>query len=209
MKTLEELNLSPVVISVDIETADTAITSKICSIGAVAIDIETGHEVDHFYKRVEWQDSQYNRTENQDTLKWHSKLSTEASEELYAQSERENLPLALISFCSWVKGVSPDAKTQVFGNGCEFDNAILLHAMEQYHIKAPWHFAGNQSLRTVVWMGRVLLGIDPKYTMEKSDEFVAHHAFHDARHEAQYLYHIVNAIRENLKAQKHEVTAKA
>ena len=126
--------------------------------------------------------------------------SPEAYNELFSpekDNERVSLSEALHQTSKYIDENTPkNTKPQVMGNGPEFDNVILSHAYEQLGITQPWKFSGNQSLRTACLFGRLFLGIDPKYTLERSGPL--HHALHDAIHETQYLLEITNLFIDTL-----------
>ncbi|WP_323936214.1 3'-5' exonuclease [Aeromonas veronii] len=183
----------------DIETLGQGVDAVICSIAVVVVDLGSLAVVDEFYCRVDH--NQVNRSRSEGTLAfWEQQrqespaawdeLFNPAGQRLFITSALELLSTFLL------KAFGRAEDVQLMGNGSEFDNVILAHAYEQWGMAQPWHFRGNQSLRTAVWMGRVLLGIDPKYQLPF--EGVRHHALHDARHEAAYLIAILKAFRERL-----------
>jgi len=181
---------------VDIETLGQGPDAVIGSIGVVVVDLGGLFVVDEFYCRVDH--NQVNRSRSEDTLAFwelQRQESPAAWDELFNPAGQRlfitNALELLATFLLKVFGRAEDV--QLMGNGSEFDNVILAHAYEQWGMEKPWHFRGNQSLRTAVWMGRVLLGIDPKY--EQPFEGSRHIALHDARHEAAYLIAILKAFR--------------
>lgn len=184
---------------VDIETLGQGPDAVIGSIGVVVVDLGGLLVVDEFYCRVDH--NQVNRTTSQDTMAfWEqqmqespaawSELFNPAGQRLFITNALELLATFLLKAFGRIEDV------QLMGNGSEFDNVILAHAYEQWGMEQPWHFRGNQSLRTAVWMGRVLLGVDPKYQLPF--EGSRHIALHDARHEAAYLIAILKAFRERI-----------
>ena len=197
MKTLEELNLSPLIAVGDIETLAKTPNAKIGAVGVVLVDVVEGREAGRFYTPV-CLDSQPHRVEEQSTVDWWEQQREEHPEaytQMYAEDiDRMSLPAALEALSAFLKSNFGDKKIQFMGNGPEFDNVILAHAYEEAELELPWHYAGNQSLRTVVWMGRVLRGVDPKY----AGDFIGtkHHALHDAAHEARYLLDVFKHFRQ-------------
>ncbi|MCO4171822.1 3'-5' exoribonuclease [Aeromonas veronii] len=183
----------------DIETLGQGADAVICSIAVVVVDLGSLVVVDEFYCRVDH--NQVNRSRSEGTLAfWEQQrqespaawdeLFNPAGQRLFITSALELLATFLLKAFGHIEDV------QLMGNGSEFDNVILAHAYEQWGMEQPWHFRGNQSLRTAVWMGRVLLGIDPKYQLPF--EGSRHIALHDARHEAAYLIAILKAFRERM-----------
>lgn len=184
---------------VDIETLGDGPDAVIGSIGVVVVDLGGLFVVDEFYRRVDH--NQVNRSRSEGTLAfWEQQrqespaawdeLFNPAGQRLFITNALELLSTFLLKAFGRIEDV------QLMGNGSEFDNVILAHAYEQWGMEQPWHFRGNQSLRTAVWMGRVLLGIDPKYQLPF--EGSRHIALHDARHEAAYLIDILKAFRERI-----------
>lgn len=184
---------------VDIEALGQGVDAVICSIAVVVVDLGSLVVVDEFYCRVDH--NQVNRSRSEGTLAFWEQQRQEspaAWDELFNPAgQRLFITTALELLAAFLlKAFGRAEDVQLMGNGSEFDNVILANAYEQWGMAQPWHFRGNQSLRTAVWMGRVLLGIDPKYQLPF--EGVRHHALHDARHEAAYLIAILKAFRERL-----------
>ncbi len=195
MKTLTELNMTPLVAVVDIETAARTPNAMILSVGCVIVNVLEQVEVASFYSRCDL-DSQFNREKDTGTLEWWEKVKADHPEsynEAFSPDlERSPLEMVLTGLDAFFACHFGEAKRQVMGNGPEFDNVILSNACEQVGIEQPWHYGGNQSLRTAVLMGRLLLGIDPKYDLKKNPH--PHHALFDAVHEADYLMAVFAAF---------------
>ncbi|MFR9719059.1 3'-5' exonuclease [Aeromonas diversa] len=189
-------NLSLVAV-VDIETLAQSVDAVIGSIGVVIVDVPRLCIVDEFYCRVDLAQGRQRDDDTQAFWERQRVESPQAWEELFGQRGRLFLPDALTALGHFLhRHFLAVQDVSLMGNGCEFDNAILAHAYQQWGMTLPWHFRGNQSLRSVVWMGRQLLGIDPKYQLPFDG--VRHHALHDARHEATYLIAILQAFKDSL-----------
>ena len=199
MKTLDELNLSPLIAIGDIETLAKTPNAKIGAIGVVLVDVVEGREAGRFYTPV-CLDSQPDRVEEQSTVEWweqQREAHPDAYTQMYAEDiDRMSLPAALEALSAFLKCNFGDKKIQFMGNGPEFDNVILAHAYEQAELEVPWHYSGNQSLRTALWMGQVLRGIEPKYAIAFMG--TQHHALHDAVHEARCLLAVFKSIRNTM-----------
>ncbi|MEN9531946.1 MAG: hypothetical protein RIQ83_1170 [Pseudomonadota bacterium] len=182
---------------VDIETLGKGTDAVIGSIGVVIVDVAQLQVVDEFYCRV---DLAQGRQRDDDTLAFWERQKVEspaAWEEMFGNAGRLFLVDALQALSTFLsRYFSKVAAVELMGNGSEFDNVLLADAYRQWGVEQPWWFRGNQSLRTVVWMGRQLLGIDPKYQLPF--EGVRHHALHDARHEAAYLLDIMASFKRGL-----------
>jgi len=196
----------PLIAVVDLESLDTVVSAVIASVGCVVIDVLTGEEKGSFYHQLDVTEQEGIRSHSQDTLDWWQKireqnpeayLATFPDKTVFSQGNDYGLlPYTLNAFNEFLRAQFGDERIQIMGNGSEFDNAILMHAMHQFGIEPAWDHGGNQSLRTPVWMGRLLLDYDPKYELEF--EGIKHHALHDARHEAKYLHLIVKMFQEKL-----------
>ncbi|PUZ90226.1 hypothetical protein DC364_23155 [Vibrio vulnificus] len=207
LKTLDDLNLSPLVAVCDIETLSKQPNAQIGAIGVVLVDVVEGREAGRFYTPV-CLDSQDGRVQDQDTVEWweqQREAFPDAYTQMYAEDiSRMSLTAALEALAMFLKSNFGDKKIQLMGNGPEFDNVILANAYEWAELEQPWHYGGNQSLRTVVWIGRMLRtvvwigrmlrGVDPKYDGEF--EGVKHHALYDAVHEARYLLEVFKYFRQ-------------
>lgn len=187
------------VIVVDIETKDTLQTAAILSIGAVVVDTDT-LRVDgrKFYQTIS--EDQPGRTVSESTMAWWEGQKTENPIAYQgAFSGGACLSDVLNDFKDWVELFEID-RPQVFGNGPEFDNAILEHAFRtELECSAPWDYGSNQSIRTAGLFGKMLLGIDPKRTIEFTGN--PHTAINDAEHEAKILIEVLKGFKEALAAE--------
>lgn len=194
---LELAMASPYLAVVDIETLAQSIDAVIASIGVTVVNVLESSILGEFYVRVDH--DQPGRVTDESTLAFWELLKVshpEAWTEVFDESlSRESLPSALLGLKSFLATMEADGTRdiEVMGNGPEFDNAILLHAANQLRLGDLWLFRRNQSMRTVVWLGRLLVGRDPKYQIPF--EGVAHHSLHDSRHEAKVINAIVGDLR--------------
>ena len=194
----KEIKVSPLVCTLDIETAALSNNCKIFTIGAVVGDILTGQIKDEFYIRVAPQ-GQETRDVDDSTMEnfWgdYNVVSKEARREVFDTSlPRVKLSEAFAKLNTFIR--EQGEPVQVFGNGSEFDNAIVLEAYRYYGIFPAWKHWCNQSVRTLVYTGRLLMGVDPKYDIPF--EGIPHHALHDARHEFKYIHHIMSSLKGKL-----------
>jgi len=181
---LKNFGISPLLHYLDIETTSTKITAAIASIGVTSVDVTTGDCVGQFFTSCDIS-GQVERTRDSDTMAfWHDRTKT--SQEAYdlTFSARTSLFDGLAELACYLTDteiMSGGGKIQIVGNGPEFDNSIIDHAYKQLNISTPWHFGGNQSARTLTWIGRAA-GLNTKY----ADEFkgIKHHALDDSMWEA-------------------------
>ncbi len=189
------------VVVIDLETLSISPGAAIGTVGAALVDVLTGEILSEFYERADLkgQDSRLRDSTTMafwaeqklvNRLAWDEVFSTEIS--------RRPLACVLQTFCNWMMAIQETyGEVEVMGNGPEFDNVIMVDALKWCGLDDPWHFRFNQSLRTVVWLARLLLKIDPRNIPLVPGE-VQHHALHDARREAKGLYRGVNAFSERL-----------
>ncbi|EFP9527554.1 3'-5' exoribonuclease [Shigella sonnei] len=207
-----QFECSPVVVVLDVETLGKGERAFLASIGAVARNVISGKELGTFYTRIDTTIEQPGRERDAGTLQWWESVLASGNKAAYdeifdASLPRGTLTRALESLAAFFDMISahckPGSYIQVMGNGPEFDNSIVTHAYESNSMQVPWKFRVNQSMRTIVWMGRLLLDIDPKYTVPFHG--VQHHALDDARHEAETLQVVIDKFINVLGYKKHYV----
>ena len=186
-------------VMIDIETLSTSKNAVIISLGAVFFDIETGKIGSSFYYTIK-RDScwTYGLEEDGETLLWWSEQSEEAKAALTCP-DAEELPQVLHDFAGWLAENTPeDLKVEIWGNGPSFDNAILDNAYRACDIKTPWRYSNERCVRTIVNLGRQLLNINPKATIERVGTH--HNALADAEHQAKYVSAIYKALNAKVAA---------
>ena len=80
----------------------------------------------------------------------------------------------------------------MWGNGAGFDNVILRSAYVACGLIVPWKHWNDRDVRTIVDLGRTLLGFNPK--KEMPFEGVRHCALDDAKHQARYVSAIIQQL---------------
>ena len=181
----------------DIETYGTDVDARIMSVGLVYGDLATGK-----YLCTE----QYNITEEDQ----YDRSVTNSTLEFWERQDRDNPQARTYNCMNQLNTVDElldmiDAfmkdkqKIPVFGNGPEFDNAIIAHLYRSRGRKVPWRYGDNQSVRTMVFIGR-LFDIDPKYYVinKRSSQFggvvIEHTAEGDALMEFEYCSNIYQRL---------------
>lgn len=191
--------VNSIVAVTDIETLGTRVNTKIASIAVVVGDILTGRILAEFYVVIDTE-GQVDRSTTESTLAFWEKQAVESPKayaELFGNTTKKNtLEQALVklnTFLDIANGLLENQKRKInlFGNGPEFDNAIICDAMGDLGMTPNWHYTGDQSIRTAVFFERLLTGNDSKYITDMTHK---HHALHDAKHEFDYLC----AITRNL-----------
>lgn len=180
-------------IVIDIETLSLKNTAVILSIGAAAIT-ESAEPAGLFYERVSV-DSCLDKgmTIDADTLAWWFKQSSPFMN-IYGGTDIAD---ALCNLFAWMTELGCDGSTvNIWGNGPEFDNAIITNAAYRLLPKSVvndmlWDYRRNQSVRTLWHINEMLgLGVTYKYDYPK------HVAVFDAIVEAEF----VGEVKSKLKA---------
>jgi hypothetical protein len=169
-------------VMVDLETFGKKPGCVIASIGAVKMDLIERSIVDSFYVTIDVANAQaHGLTVDASTVQWWLQQSDHARKRLSVDPTR--LPTALISFSTWLGGDC----TTLWGNGSDFDNAILQAAYEACGLPVPWTHRANRDYRTVknLFSDRVYFPPDNEQ---------GHDALADARWQAQHLLNIFAAI---------------
>lgn len=174
-------------IMVDLETYDNKPTAAIISIGAVVFDpkgdrMPMDKKYD-FYVVVDLQSSlALGLTQSEGTAKWWAGQSEDARKVFTDPS----IPVmaALQQFKEWMHSFGGPKSHQVWGNGADFDNAILGTAYGLAGINLPWMFWNNKCFRTLKSLAKERGFVEP------SREGTYHNALDDARHQAMVLQRI-------------------
>jgi hypothetical protein len=191
--------INPWIIVNDIETAATHLDAKILTIGATVGNILTGEQGRTFYQRITI-GSQPGRRVSGETLEgfWGQQKmdNPDAYNEAFGNGPlypREHLKYALNEFNTFVLDANREYGNDqqkgmlVFGNGPEFDNAIIMHAMQSLDITSAWPHSLNESVRSFRTVSRLLTGADLKIDKYPPD-LIKHHALHDAIIEFRVLH---------------------
>lgn len=167
----------PRTIMIDLETLGSVPGCSIVAIGATA-STDDGFVTDTFYIVVSRSSCvAYGLRESVETLDWWSRQSEQARE-VIAQAEdpaAATLPDALAALNVFV---SRHGKVEVYGNGSDFDNAILAVAADAAHVVLAWPFWANRCYRTI--KSRM-----PWIRMDRQGTH--HNALDDARSQARHL----------------------
>ena len=163
-------------IMIDIESLDTTPDCVILTIGAVRFDPRGNGVVEKLELRptVEDQTEIYNRSINEDTLRWWSEQNPAALEEAFGEEGR--VPFAecmetLYKFC-W-------NRRAVWSNGAPFDLVVMEHAWRQVSDKPnpiPWPFWTMRDTRTLYEIAGV--------NLKDGGHVTSHKAVDDAERQA-------------------------
>ena len=145
-------------IMLDLETLDTSSSAVVLSIGAVAFDPGTnalGALGDKFYvemtEDVGTQQAR-GRTISGDTVRWWMQQDVLAKRVFAVPPpdgvERVNTFEALTRFGIFV-AANGDRDVELWGNGADFDNAILGSLYDAFGLRKPWSYSRNRCYRTM------------------------------------------------------------
>lgn len=171
----------------DMETIGTAANSVILSIGAIYFndDGSTGKEFYSLLDTISQLDK--GRVEDESTVDWWEKQSEEAKKEAYSvpEEDRPDTLQVLKNLNDFIKEGGKDVL--IWGNGSDFDNALLADLFRSFGIKQPWGFWNNRCFRTFKSEFKHLAS-------EPAFEGIKHHALYDAKHQVRYLAKIKSAL---------------
>lgn len=176
-------------VMVDLETKGNKPGCMILSIGAVFFDPELGMLGDQYY-RVVGPIGQKKRGlhEDADTMAWWGKQSEEARQVLVEhEASAVTLEDGLRGFTRFLDTADGGLKSvKVWGNGSDFDNAILTVAYMAHQQNTPWEFWNNRCFRT-------LKNLAPSIKMEKG--LLAHNALNDAIMQAEHAIKVLQRLK--------------
>lgn len=166
-------------ISLDLETLGTRAGSVIVSIGAVAFAKGAGIQSE-FYAVPSIKD-QLDRGMSIDasTLQWWLRQSEEARAVFKEPAQPPES--ALSDFTCWVEGLC-GKEARIWGNGSDFDNALLAAMYHAYEMPVPWKFWNSRCLRT----------LQSLYPDKKIARSAGHHnALIDAREQGEHILRLL------------------
>jgi hypothetical protein len=180
---------------VDLETLGTVPGCAILSIGAVEFD-RFGVRLAEYYSEISTNSCQERfLTVSEATRQWWMQQDEEAR----GVVERcavggEDIKTVLETFAFFIKGFGDDVC--VWGNGSDFDNALLAVAYEVCGMKLPWSFTNNRCYRT-------LKNLFPDITLVRQGTY--HNSLHDARTQAEHAARLLERLT-SLEALEAEFT---
>ncbi|EJD4437607.1 3'-5' exoribonuclease [Escherichia coli] len=165
---------------IDLETMGKNPDAPINALAGKFFDPATGEMGPEFSKTIDLETA--GGVIDRDTIKWWLKQSREAQSAILTNE----IPLddALLQFREFIAENSGEFFVQVWGNGANFDNAILRRSYERQGIPCPWRYNNDRDVRTMVALGLVI-DFDARTTIPFEGE--RHNALHDARYQAKYV----------------------
>src|SRR5882672_3458310 len=162
--------------AVDIETLSTRADAVIMSIGACRIDTAANTMGETFENYVTLESCiQLGMRIDPSTLRWWATQPDEARnvfERTHEDIDGVTIAGALANFTRFLLGEAefltwngePVDDIVIWGNGSDFDNAILQDAFARVGLTCPWKFWGNRDLRTLRGVTELVTGLPaPKF----------------------------------------------
>ncbi len=175
-------------VMVDLETLGRRAGCKVLSIGAVVFGPSgLGAE---FYSRI-LRAEQGDLHEDPDTIQWWAGQKEGAKAELFGSDEgKVLLAQSLKDFNTWLEHLAPrdnrgNLELAVWGNGADFDNAILQSCFAATDQTQAWPFFNNRCYRT-------LKGLAPAVKLSRQGTY--HNALDDAKSQAEHAVRILDAM---------------
>lgn len=188
---------TPAHVILDLETMGTGADAAVVAIGAVALDA-TYNLCGYFHAPLNLDDVlKYGCTVTAGTIQWWMGQTTAAQEALDLE-EGMLLANALDYFTNWITRYGSGRKiTTLWGNGPEFDNALLANLYVKAGKKIPWDHWVSQSIRTLRQ-----LDYDMSWQIPRPEPIIPHIAVFDAWAEAQYLQTFYSWMRRFVRLEK-------
>jgi hypothetical protein len=155
---------------VDLETLGTMPGSVIVSLGALEF-MPAGSS---FYALIDATSCQQLglRIEAGTVMWWLGQ--NEAARQALIETPGEPITGVLGAFADWMAAVRGGGDLRLWAKGPSFDASLLRSAYRAARMEAPWHYAEERCVRTVLELAGV----------ERAADGVQHHALDDARRQA-------------------------
>lgn len=175
-------------IMIDLETMGNGSNAAIVSIGAIAFDPKTGALGAEFEEVINLNSAAYYSDIDAPTVTWWLSQGDEARAIFLKETPKSSLKDALLEFNQWLADLGESKDICLWGNGAGFDNVILMNSFKATRIRPNFIHWNDLDVRTIVKMGKDILGIDPKSDLPR--EGVHHTALDDAKFQAKYVSEI-------------------
>jgi len=183
-------------VMLDLETLGNGPGCAIVAIGAVPFAYHDGAAQiigNGFYQVINVASSMcFGLRADASTLQWWGEQAPEARAVIDAAMDAtmsQPVLAALALFDRWLEEVSGksarDSDVRIWGNGADFDNAILAHVYRVAGLEPPWKFFNNRCYRTLKNTG-------PKLPLLRVGTH--HNALDDARTQALHAVNILRAL---------------
>lgn len=195
---MNDQQMKQIHIVLDLETMGTKRDAAIIEIGMVIFD-HMGQEgtvnlIDQWSSAVRLENSmRHGGTADAATIEWWMDSDRTEARDNWMGSEKLSLPNALSLIAIKIRDYSAiDPKPLIWGNGVNFDNAILKSAYERLEVKVPWSYKQDADFRTLKLLYKDLVP-EPAFIG------TPHVALDDARHEAVWLSQILQYIYKGVR----------
>lgn len=181
-------------IMLDVETLGKGSNAAVIAIGAVAFNMNEGIIGDSYYASIDPEEASVFGSVDMSTITWWMDQSEEARKAIFNNEENLNVWRAVNGFRLWIEKLrESDSELYLWGNGSSFDNVVTKNFCQQRGATWPFKYNEDMDVRTLVRIGREILGIDPK----NESEFlgVKHNALDDAIHQAKYCMTIWKELK--------------
>ncbi|WP_339366679.1 3'-5' exonuclease [Vibrio splendidus] len=172
-------------VMLDLETMGNGSNAAIVSIGAVVFNPSNGQLGAEFEEVINLNSAAYYSDIDAPTVTWWLSQGDEARAIFLKETPKSSLKDALLEFNQWLADLGESKDICLWGNGAGFDNVILMNSFKATRIRPNFIHWNDLDVRTIVRMGRDILGINPKETLVR--EGVHHSALDDAKFQAQYV----------------------
>lgn len=184
---------------IDIETMGLRHNAPVMSIGAVWFDPEqNGWQPKNraFYCRFEQNEVLTLCKDGLDagTILWWLEQDDASRKEITDPEGTVPVGIGISALERFILSESEDPDVRdvyVWGNSDTFDIGTLGAFIQKAGFKIPWNYGRDANCRTVVWLSRLLTGMDKPKDMRG----VKHNALHDAEHQAKYIEAMVTRMR--------------
>lgn len=170
-------------VMIDLETLGRRAGCSILSIGAVAFDPVKGLGEELYIVVNRDSCKTAGLHEDPDTLAWWEGQSEQAKKVLIDASAKKAMSLeaALDELTDYLKQFGA-RKVKIWGNGSDFDNAILTACYASIGRNIPWEFWNNRCYRT-------LKSLKPSVKMQRQGTY--HNALDDAKSQATHAIQLL------------------
>lgn len=179
-------------VMLDLETRGQRPGCAILSIGAVAFGPLTQTLGAEFYTVVNTKSChEAGLQDDESTMVWWRSQAPEAQKVLVdADTGGVALKDALQQFGDWVKQFGGFQRVKVWGNGSDFDNAIMACCYHAVDLPPPWQFWNNRCYRT-------LKSLVPNVKLKREGTY--HNALDDAKSQAKHLCLIAKGLPPSIQ----------
>lgn len=173
---------------VDLEALGLKTYSPLLTIGACAIDLETGDEL-HFDQHILLDDEDVLQADPQTLLWWLAQSDAARMAIVNGQKTAATFPEALEHFSSWLNAL-PTAAWTIWGNNADFDLGKLKYQADKIDASVPWNYRQERCYRTLnATYGHLITQAEDA---ELGEGLIHHVALDDAVYEARRLRLILN-----------------